>query len=355
MTDQQDKKTAVILFNLGGPDSKEAIEPFLFNFFMDPNIVGLPKPFRYLLAKRISKKRSKEEAGQSYGELGDRSPLLDNTKAQAQALEKALGKGFKVFVCMRYWHPMAPQIVQDVEAFAPDKIVLLPLYPQFSTTTTWSSLGVWKQAAAEGGLKTETALLCCYPENEGFAEAAADHIADRYEEAAKDGHSAPRILFSAHGLPEKIIKSGDPYQFQCEKTAEKIVEILKKRGITNFDWQICYQSRVGRLKWIGPSLDEALEAAAKDKKAVIVFPHAFTQEHVETLVELDIEYRHVAEKLGLPGYYRASCASDHPAFINALAALVRDYTQKTGIHAEGGTCLCPDHFSRCCMRASQKV
>ena len=168
------RKIAVILFNLGGPDSKEAIEPFLMNFFMDRNIVNIPLPFRFLLAKFISKRRSKKEAGEAYHKIGDRSPLLDNTKEQAAALEKTLnaqgnGNTYRVRVCMRYWHPMAPEIVREIQSWDVDKVILLPLYPQFSTTTTWSSLGNWKKGLKQHhyskthDYSPETSMICCYP------------------------------------------------------------------------------------------------------------------------------------------------------------------------------------------------
>ncbi len=322
------EKIAVVLFNLGGPDSKEAIEPFLFNFFTDPNIIALPYPFRWLLAKFISKKRAKKRAGESYGELGNKSPLLENTIAQAQALEKTLNAAdteFKTFVCMRYWHPMAQQVGRDVAKWGADKIVLLPLYPQFSMTTTGSSLEVWGGAMKSAGLQKPVSTVRSYPLNDGFIKASVDNIRRVYEQAQEDGHKNPRVLFSAHGLPEKIIKGGDPYQQQCEQTAEKIA---KELGIENPDWAICYQSRIGPMKWIGPSLDEELKRAAEDKRAVVVYPHAFTQEHVETLVELDIEYKKHAEKLGVPGYYRAPTVGTHPDFIEGLARLVYDVETK---------------------------
>ncbi len=333
------EKVAVVLFNLGGPDSPAAVKPFLFNFFMDKNIIALPLPFRFLLAKLISNRRSKREAGESYGELGGASPLLANSQEQAKALEKELGAGFKVFVCMRYWHPMADQIVREVQDWGADRVVLLPLYPQFSTTTTWSSLGAWEKAAHEVGFETSTTNLCCYPLDEGFIKASAAQVMKAYKAALKDGHKAPRLLFSAHGLPEDIIKKGDPYQWQCEQSAAKIAEVM---GVKDLDWQICYQSRVGPKKWIGPSLDEALEKAAQDKKAVVIYPHAFTQEHVETLVELDIEYKEMAEELGIEGYYRAGTVGAHPDFITGLAELVKK-GQKTY--------LCPENFKRCCQRS----
>ncbi|MCB1783518.1 MAG: ferrochelatase [Alphaproteobacteria bacterium] len=367
------KKIAVILYNLGGPDSKDSIKPFLFNFFMDPNIIGAPAPIRFFLAKYISIKRSRREAGDSYRELGDKSPLLANTNAQKDALEKTLNENangieYKVFTCMRYWHPMAPQVVEEVKSWSPDHIVQLPLYPQFSTTTTWSALQSWKSAADKVGLKAPRSTICCYSENEGFLETSAVHIREKIEQAQKDGHTAPRILFSAHGLPEKIVNGGDPYQHQCERTAAKIAEKLsivissdsKKSESANtlsqpVDWQICYQSRVGPLKWIGPSIEEALRKAATDNKPVIVYPHAFTQEHVETLVELDVEYAHMAKDLGLPGYYRAKTVGTNPVFINALATLVKTHTEKPVTCAEGGKCICPEKFTRCCMRAASTL
>jgi len=357
------KKIAVILFNLGGPDSKNAIKPFLFNFFMDKNITGLPIPFRCMLAALIANKRSKREAGESYAELGNISPLLTNSKAQAAALEKTLKADkankdvqYKTFICMRYWHPMAPQVVRDVRDWGADEIVLLPLYPQFSTTTTWSSMQIWHKAAHIADLQTPTSTICCYPTNAGFIKASAENIITEIKAAKKAGDEDLRILFSAHGLPEKIIKSGDPYQWQCEKTAAVIAEaVQKKLRLKSLDWQICYQSRVGPLKWIGPSLDVALEKAAHDKKSVVIYPHAFTQEHVETLVELDIEYKEEAEEMGLHGYYRAKTVGTHPAYIDGLAKLVKTHKGTKKIKAEGGKCVCPDKFGKCCMRVIDKL
>jgi ferrochelatase len=350
------KKIAVVLFNLGGPDSKEAIRPFLMNFFMDKNIIRAPWPVRFLVANMIANSRSKKEAGMSYGELGNKSPLLENSKAQAEALEKTLNArgigNFKTFVAMRYWHPMAKEVVQDVRNWYADEILLLPLYPQFSTTTTWSSLGEWDKAVLNAGLKAPTATICCYPFNEGFIKASAQNIRAVYEQAKNDGHAFPRILFSAHGLPESMITDGDPYQWQCEESAKKIVAAL---AIENLDWTICYQSRVGPKKWIGPSTDEEIRRAAAENKPVIIYPHAFTQEHVETLVEIEIEYRELAHKLGLHGFYRVPTVSVQHAFIEGLADLVQERVHKEGVYtgtkSEGRKIICPENFRRCCMRA----
>ena len=342
-------KTAVVLFNLGGPDSKESIEPFLFNFFTDRNIIALPYPLRWLLAKFISKRRSKREAGSSYGALGNKSPLLENSNAQAAALERILGADFRVFVCMRYWHPMADEVAQKIKTWDADKIILLPLYPQFSTTTTWSSLGAWKKAAARAGLQKPTSTICCYPFNDGFIRASAENIKQALEQARTQGHAAPRILFSAHGLPEKIIKGGDPYQWQCEDGARRIAQA---GGLADEQWRVCYQSRVGPMKWIGPSTEDEIRRAGAEKIPVLIYPHAFTQEHVETLVELDIEYRELAHECGVPGYFRAATVSTHPDFIAGLAALVMEHKDTDRVAADGGACLCPAKLTRCCMRAA---
>lgn len=350
------RKIAVILFNLGGPDSKASIKPFLMNFFMDKNIITAPLPIRFLLAKYISIKRSRGEAGDSYGELGDKSPLLENSQAQAKALEQQLnaaadGNTYKVFISMRYWHPMAPQVVKDVQDWQADKLILLPLYPQFSTTTTWSSLENWKKALKGINYNPETSMICCYPEDKGFIEASANNIAKIYKQALEEGHESVRVLFSAHGLPEKIVESGDPYQWQCEQTSLKIAAKLKEKlGLETLDWQDCYQSRVGRLKWIGPSLDEALDKAIEQGKTVLIYPHAFTQEHVETLVELDIEYKEIALDKGIKGYYRAETVGPHETYIASMKDMVLDHLDKTSIESNTGKCLCPSEFNRCCMR-----
>ena len=351
----KDKRIAVVLLNLGGPDKKESIKPFLFNFFMDKNIIRAPIFVRYLVAKLISIRRSKREAGESYGELGDKSPLLANSQAQADALEKFLNlessEHFKSFICMRYWHPMSDEVAQQVKDFNPDEIILLPLYPQFSTTTTRSSIQEWEKAVKTINLNTPTTTICCYPWDEGFIEASAENIRKTYNKALAEAERKPRLLLSAHGLPESIIKDGDPYQWQCEQTAEKIA---KATGIKDIDWQICYQSRVGPQKWIGPSLDDALKQAADDGKPVIILPHAFTQEHVETLVEIEIEYREMAEELGIHHYYKVETVGTSAAFIEGLSDLVINNLGKNKTVSMSGKSLCPEGFKDCCVRQYEK-
>jgi ferrochelatase len=332
-------RTAVILFNLGGPDSPEAVKPFLFNLFSDPAILRVPNPLRHILAKLISGRRNKI-ATDIYAKIGGRSPILDNTQAQARALERTLsGDGeVKCFVTMRYWYPFAEGAAAAVKKFAPDRIVLVPLYPQFSTTTTASSFKSWRKAAAKAGLDVPTRAVCCYPEEAGFIRAltastrAAYGMAKEREPPSKGG---PRILFSAHGLPEKIVRAGDPYPVHCGRTAGALVGALNIPGL---DHVLCYQSRVGPLKWIGPATDDEIRRAGRDKVPVVVVPIAFVSEHSETLVELDIEYRHLAERAGVPFYARVPVVGTAPDFIEGLAGMVRHALEsgKDCVSASGG-------------------
>ena len=330
-------KTAVVLFNLGGPDDVQAIRPFLFNLFNDPAIIRVPRVFRYLLAQLISRIRAIVSA-KLYDHLGGKSPLLDNTKAQAAALQDVLGEGFQTFVCMRYWHPMTEAVVQDVMAYAPDRIVLLPLYPQFSTTTTASSVKKWQEIAGKQGLNVPTTTACCYPTHPDWVQAVAVKIGEKV-----DNFQGTRVLFSAHGLPESIVKQGDPYQWQVEQTVAAVVAAL---NVPDLDYQICYQSRVGPMKWIGPSTESAIERAGAEKKNLVMIPIAFVSEHSETLVELDIEYRHLAEEAGVPQMIRIDTVGDHPLYIGALA----DVVKKT-LACGGAVCSppqrCPKTFSGC--------
>jgi ferrochelatase len=305
-------RKAVILFNLGGPDSQDAVQPFLFNLFNDPAIISLPNPFRFLLAKLISSKRA-PKAREIYALMGGRSPILPNTQAQADALQAALGSEYKAFIVMRYWHPMSDDVVKQVKAYDPTEIILLPLYPQFSTTTTGSSFKDWQRACNSVGLKKPTRAICCYPAQKDFIDAQAKLVRAAYEEASK--HGTPRILFSAHGLPEKIVTAGDPYQWQVEQTTQRVVQEL---DIHQLDFVNCYQSRVGPMKWIGPSTDTQILKAKEDNVPIVLVPIAFVSEHSETLVELDIEYRHL---VGDHPYFRVPTVSTHPDYIAGLKTL----------------------------------
>ncbi len=342
------KRIAVVLFNLGGPDSPETIQPFLFNLFNDPAIISLPNPLRWILARFISKRRT-PVAREIYTHIGGKSPLLDLTRAQANVLEAALADQGEVrcFVAMRYWHPMILEAAERVRDFNPDEIVLLPLYPQYSTTTTGSSIKEWFRASSVLGLNIPVKSVCCYPDNEGWISAQVEQIEKTLSDCDPD--CPVRILFSAHGLPKKIIDAGDPYQYHVEKTVGTILEKLDPET----DSIICYQSRVGRLEWIGPSLDDELEQAARDGRQVIVVPVAFVSEHSETLVELDIEYRQLADKLGIKNYHRVPTVSIHEKFIAGLAGLVRNtVVGKQSMCSDGqdGKTACGAGFDKCPLK-----
>ena len=312
-------KLAVVLFNLGGPDSLDAVEPFLRNLFGDPAIISLPDVIRRPLAWFVAKRRA-PLARTIYAHIGGRSPILPETEAQARALGGALreaGHDAKCFIAMRYWHPMTAETAAAVKAYGPDKIVLLPLYPQFSTTTTQSSLAEWRKEAEQARLSAPQHQVCCYPIGEGFVAAVAEQLRDALIHV-KPGISY-RVLFSAHGLPKRVVEKGDPYQWQVEQS---VAAVLARLGHSGLDASICYQSRVGPLEWIGPATNAEIARAGREGKGLIVVPIAFVSEHSETLVELDIEYAKLAREERVPDYVRIPAVKTHPSFIGGLAGLV---------------------------------
>jgi ferrochelatase len=310
------KKTAVFLLNLGGPDSLEAVQPFLFNLFYDPLIISLPNPLRYGLAKLISHRRT-HEAQEIYSHMGGKSPILENTQKQCAALQKLLPETLKVFPVMRYWHPRAQDVIQEALTWGAEDIMCLPLYPQYSTTTTESSYKEIQALLRDKGFSGALRLACCYPEDPLWISGVVHETQKALEKAASLGPY--RLVFSAHGLPEKVIKGGDPYEKQVENTVSKVVE---KLGLPSLDWILAYQSRVGPLKWIGPSTEDEVVRAAHEGMGIIVVPIAFVSEHSETLVELDIQYRDLALKEGAAFYKRVPTVADHPDFIRALKNLL---------------------------------
>lgn len=339
-------RTAVVLFNLGGPDSPAAIQPFLNNLFNDPAIISVPWPLRPVLASVISHRRQ-SEAKKIYETIGGHSPLLENTRQQARALEAALDDdAIRVFVSMRYWHPMSEDAALEVAGFEPQRIVLLPLYPQFSTTTTASSMKEWVRSWRRHGYEVTTRAVCCWPRSSGLVGVYAAAVRSALDDTA--GQPA-RVLFSAHGLPETIIRRGDPYQWQVEQTASAIVDDI---GRGDLDWTVCYQSRVGPLDWIGPSTDGEIDRAGGTGTGVIVVPVAFVSEHSETLVELDIEYRQRARDAGCPFFRRIPAVSCDDAFIDGLAALVRSALDddRPELASGHGDRICPASFTRCPLR-----
>jgi ferrochelatase len=343
-------KLAVVLFNLGGPDGPAAVKPFLENLFKDPAIIGLPAPLRLPLAKWIAARREKT-AQANYGLMGGASPLLPETEAQARELEARLKVDApvveaKVFIAMRYWRPFAEATAKAVAAFAPDEIVLLPLYPQFSTTTTASSLKDWERTYRGPG---RSRAICCYPAADGLADAFAEAVRDRWETAGKPENL--RLLFSAHGLPQKVVDAGDPYRAQVEATAARIAARLPELT----DWRVSFQSRVGPLKWLSPSTDDEVRRAGAEGKGLLVAPIAFVSEHVETLVELDHEYATLAREVGCAPYLRARTPGVRAAFIEELSQAVLVSLNRPDGAAPHGPWMCPTNFAKCaCHRGNPR-
>ena len=333
-------KKAIILFNLGGPDSPESVQPFLFNLFNDPAIISLPGILRYPLAKFISKRRT-PVAKAIYAEMGGKSPILEETKTQAAAIEKALKKEddeYKCFIVMRCWNPRAVDVIKKVKEFNPQQTILLPLYPQYSNATSGSSMKEWLDICKKENLKTETKIICCYPTEKDFILAYASLIKDKI---ILNKLSEITLIFSAHGLPENKIKQGDPYQWQVENTVSHLVE---KLSIKNLNYILSYQSRVGPLKWIGPSTDTIIKQEAKKQKIIIVVPVAFVSEHSETLVELDIEYRKLAEENGSKDYIRVPAVTANQHFINSLKSSVLLASNGTSFTS---SIRCLEKFKKC--------
>lgn len=347
------RRLAVVLLNLGGPDSPAAVQPFLRNLFSDPAILEVPGPLRWLLARVISARRA-PYARDVYAKIGGASPLLANTEAQAAALQRAMAElgAVKVFIAMRYWHPLTEAAVASVKQYDPTEVLLLPLYPQFSGTTTGSSVKRWHEAARSAGLAVPTRVVCCYPDSAGFIAASVDLILARLDEAKALGR--PKLLLSAHGLPKKTVQRGDPYQAQVEQSAAAVIQALQAKAPAwrDLDAVVCYQSRVGPLEWLGPYTDAEIKRAAQDKRPIVIFPIAFVSEHSETLVELDIEYRHLAEAGGAPAYLRVPTVGAAPAFIDGLARAVRSALARPApVASSEGAMLCPAGFARCAMQA----
>jgi ferrochelatase len=344
-------KVAIVLFNLGGPDSPEAVEPFLRNLFSDPAIIALPAIIRLPLARLIARRRA-PVARAIYDHLGGSSPIVAETQNQARALETALtGMEAKAFIAMRCWHPFSDGAAAAVKAFNPERIVLLPLYPQYSTTTSASSFKDWDRAARKSGLKAPTSRVCCYPDEAGFIAAMAAQI--RATAQNLQPGLGYRLLLSAHGLPKRTIARGDPYQWQVERSAAAIIAAL---GMPELEPVTCYQSRVGPLEWIGPATDAEIRRAGADGRGVIIAPLAFVSEHSETLVELDIEYARLARESGVKDYRRAPTVGAGPQFIGGLASLVRQAIpgRENGVRRaatinSAGSRICPQEFCRCAM------
>ena len=332
-------KKAVILFNLGGPDKLENVEPFLFNLFNDPEILSIPSFLRYPLAKFISKRRA-PIAKNIYKEIGNKSPILELTQKQANTLENNLSEkgNYKCFVIMRCWHPRAIDVIKEIKKFNPEEIILLPLYPQFSAATSGSSINEWKDICKKENYNVKTKTICCYPTENNFLKS---HVNLIKKTISKIENKNFKLLFSAHGLPEIKIKKGDPYQWQVEESVKAIMSKFKEEKL---DYVLSYQSRVGPLKWIGPSTDTEIIKYSKEKKGIVIVPIAFVSEHSETLVELDIEYKKLAEENGCSFYKRVPALGIEENFIKGLAKLVlQEETRGNFI----SSVMCPSKYVKC--------
>jgi protoporphyrin/coproporphyrin ferrochelatase len=312
----------VVLLNLGGPDSLEAVEPFLYNLFSDPDIIDFPGSFlfRKRLAKLISTRRAPGVIEQ-YREIGGKSPLKDYTLRQASLLEERLHKVLptKVYAAMRYWRPSTEETLDAIERDGIKKVILLPLYPQYSLATTASSVKEWEKHVGLRGANIESKLIESYYDHPTYIDAFVERIRTGLERFPTDVRDKVTILFSAHGTPMKLVRQGDPYSIHIARTVEAIIA----RGKITQATTLCYQSKVGPLKWLTPSTPDTIARLADEGvKNMLLVPVAFASDHLETLFELGIEYRRQAMEKGVEGYEVTEGLNDSPLFIEALAELV---------------------------------
>ncbi len=322
-TSPSGRRSGVVLFQLGGPDSVDAVEPFLYNLFSDPDIIDFPfaSIARRPLARLIARARA-HHVSRHYAEIGGGSPLLEVTLRQAAALERELQSSLdaRVVVAMRYWHPFTSEAIAELQKHAPDEVVLLPLYPQYSRTTTGSSLNEWNRLLRLSDTwRPKVHLVREYHADPDFIDAL---VAAVNESLAGFPHPIAELdfLFSAHSLPLSVVQAGDPYQEHIERTCD----LVWARGGWSGRRHLCYQSKVGTSKWLGPSMGEAIERlAAEGARHVLVVPISFVSDHVETLYEIGIEHRELAERLGIADFRLMAGLNCSPRFIAALAKLVR--------------------------------
>ena len=315
-------QNAVVLFNLGGPDSLDAVQPFLFNLFSDPDIFKIPFGQK-LFANLISKNRA-PKVKEEYKLVGGKSPINEWTELQRKNLEESLKSSaydMDVYVAMRYWNPLTEETVKKVESMNYDKIVMLPLYPHYSITTTGSSFNEWKRWYK--GDKSKLVYIEEYYLNDIYIKA----INERIDEALKKFTFADEVqlVFSAHGTPVSLVKKGDPYSHQIEDTVGAVV---KARNYSH-KHHLCFQSKVGPMKWLEPSTDKMIEKLASESKYhLLIIPISFVSDHVETLFELNIEYRHIADNCNIERYIVMEGLNDSPTFIEALKYLTINSLKK---------------------------
>lgn len=316
---QADEKTAVVLLNMGGPDSLEAVEPFLFNLFSDRNLIALPggsllqKPFARILSRRRA-----PHTRENYRMIGGRSPLLDWTERQSKCLAELLGSNWPVYVLMRYWQPRAQEVLWRMRNEGIKQAVVLPLYPQYAEATSGSSIDDFRQAAAKLYPELAYTVIDHWYDWPAYLDALAARVVEGLEQFPAELREKVPILFSAHALPQKVIDRGDPY---LGHTLATVRGVMQRLGELN--WHLGFQSRSGPVKWIKPSIGEILrDLAAEKHNSVLMVPLSFVSDHIETLHEIDIVYRDQARSLGITYFGRSPSLNDHPDFIQSLAMLV---------------------------------
>ncbi|HKJ67440.1 MAG TPA: ferrochelatase [bacterium] len=327
MTYNSREKIGVVLFQLGGPDSYDAVEPFLHNLFLDPFIIDIPLGFllRKPLAKFISKRRSIGVV-EDYQTIGQPSPIRDITDRQSNLLEDELnkmdpGREYHTCVAMRYWHPLTEEAVDEIRQIDPDRLILLPLYPHYSRTTTGSSLYEWEQQIKDTSVtEIPSQLIESYHTYTPYINSVVDHVESTIESCC-DSQEELHLLFSAHGVPLKVIKNGDPYQQHIERSVQLVMEGLS----TTYPHHLSYQSKVGPQKWLEPATIDILQRLGSEGvNHLLVVPIAFVSDHLETLYELNIEDREIAEHAGISNYHVMKALNDSSLFIQALAQRVME-------------------------------
>jgi ferrochelatase len=312
-------KIAVVLFNLGGPDSLESVEPFLYNLFCDPDIFKLPFGQK-LFAKIISSRRAPIVADE-YKLIGGKSPINEWTEIQRKMLEKDLREidpSIDVYVAMRYWKPHSEDTVTKVESGNYSKVILLPLYPHYSITTTGSSFNEWNRKYKAD--KSKLVYINSYPLGTFYIAALNQRIDEALLDFPKNVRGNVQLVFSAHGTPVSLVKKGDPYSYQIKETVDAVMNSRK----FSHQHHLCYQSKVGPMKWLEPATDTMIKELAKNgNKHLLIIPISFVSDHIETLYELNIEYRHVANEFGIENYIVMQGLNDSQLYINALVELVR--------------------------------
>lgn len=323
-------KTAIVLFNLGGPSDLASVEPFLVNLFSDREIIELPlgAALQPVMARLIAKMRG-PSVRKNYARIGGGSPQLRITRAQAEALEEQLNAGlagrgaFQVFIAMRYTRPSSADALEAIAAAGIRRIVTLTLFPHWSKATTGSSRNEFDRALADPRWATnqfEVSHIEHYYSDPGYLDAMAATVRDAWDAIPAEQRNRAVIVFSAHGLPQKFIDEGDPYVAHIQATRWGILERL---GLPNRQL-LAYQSRTGPVKWLGPGTEETIEELAREGVTdVFVVPLSFVSDHIETLYEVDMLFADAARDAGITGYYRPDALNTHPLFINALAGLVR--------------------------------